>query len=117
MKIAIAYVLLLILGPTVGGLGSLVLAPVVVAISRKGYSFIGGAVTGVAEGVLTAWFGTILFGWFGLTASWVMLLVLGVGSLLNDLYRLATRGATRLEFGFLVGGIGGLVLAGFVLLP
>ncbi len=91
MKTAIAYVLLFILGCSGGARCSIVLVPVAVAISRWGHPFMRAAIFGVAQSFLTAWFGTILFQLFSLTASWVMLGVLGVGLLLNDLDRLFTR--------------------------
>jgi hypothetical protein len=116
MKSAIAYVLMFLLGPFVGGIGSIVLMPVILGVCRATTPAVGGIVGGVVQSFLAVWVGTIIFGWFELKPSLLMLVVLGAGFLLFDLNRYATRGPSSWEIGCYVGHIGGLVLAAAVLL-
>lgn len=116
MKYLIAYFLLLIIGPMVGAIGSIFLIPISIALGRFVSPFIAGQVVGVGQSYATAWFGKIFMGWFGITAGWLMVLVLGVGFFLNDLNRIASRKNTSMEFGYLFGDITGLIIAGYTLL-
>lgn len=66
-------------------------------------------------GVITVWFGTIVFSWFGLKSTILMVIILGIGSLLNSLNRL--KATTQEQFlielsssaselvGIMIGGI------------
>ena len=116
METAIVYVLIFLLGPFIGGIGSIVLMPVILGVCRATTPAAGGIVAGIVQSFIAAWVGTIIFGWFDLMPSLLMLVVLGIGFLLFDLNRYATRGPSSLEIGCYIGHVGGLVLAAAILL-
>lgn len=116
MTTAIAYVLTFLLAPIGGAVGSLLLMPVIIAIGRTISPGIAGILIGCAGSFVAVWIGTWIFGWFDLAVGPLMLFVLGVGFLFNGFGRMATRGASPMEVGYLVGDIGGLVLAAMIFL-
>ena len=112
----VAYVLLFLIGPSVGAIGSVLLMPLSIAIGRIISPFVAGQVVGVGQGFATAWFGKIFLVWFGITAGWLMVIILGIGFLFNDLKRIQTRVNTAIELGYLFGDISGLIMAWFIIL-
>lgn len=115
MKIFLAYLVVFFLGPLVGSLAGVVLMPVLLPLSRVlKYFPIGSFIIGFA----TVWVGSIIFHWFGLKPTLLMVIILGVGFALNSFNRLNHSNETQfpLELSSSIGEIAGVIGGGFYIL-
>jgi hypothetical protein len=65
---------------------------------------------GTVCGLSVVWFGTVVFSWFSLTAGNMMLLLLALGFLQNDIYRIRTRRYIAFEYRHMFGDFFGIAI-------
>jgi hypothetical protein len=79
MKSFFAYAITFFIAPTIGTLMAIPLMPIQLKIFR------GLPVINFFIGLITVWLGTLIFSWFGLKPTILMVIVLSGGFILNSL--------------------------------
>ncbi|MFH0813437.1 MAG: hypothetical protein V2A69_11460 [Pseudomonadota bacterium] len=115
MKTVFAYLIVFFLGPLIGSIAGVILMPLFLPLSRVlKYFPIGNFVIGFA----TVWLSSIIFHWFGIKPTLLMIITLGVGFAFNSFNRLkhANEEQFPIELSFSIGEIAGVVIGGFYIL-
>jgi hypothetical protein len=115
VKTFFAYLIVIFLGPLIGGIAGVILMPLLLPLNRiLKYFPIGNFIIGFA----TVWMSSIIFYWFGMKPTLLMVIILGVGFALNSINRLSRTNKEQfpLELSFSIGEIAGVVIGGFYIL-
>ena len=75
----------------------------------------------IVVGFVSVWFGSMVFSWFGLSPTVLMVIIIGVGFLMNDLNRLRKFASAppehfQIELAGAIGSLVGVGVSGIYLL-
>jgi len=128
IKLIIAYILTFYLAPTIGGIVGLIMISIffgltsLVSLSASMIPIpflllIRGTISFVV-GFASVWFAAIVFSWFDLQPTLLMVIIIGLGFLFNDLKRLshASEAVILSEKAGTVGDLLGVIIGGFYFL-
>lgn len=119
IKIIFAYIIVFFLAPMIGsivGLMFLFLLPLISKI-RISIPLFRGAIS-VVIGFVSVWFATMVFSWFGIEPTLLMVIILGLGFGFNDFRRISHASETIIssEIAGAVGDFLGIVIGGIYFL-
>ena len=119
IKFIFAYIIAFFLAPMIGSIVGIMFLFLLPLISKIGIPipFFRGAIS-VVIGFVSVLFATMVFSWFGIQPTLLMVIILGVGFCLNDFRRISHASETikSNEIAGAVGDLLGIVLGGIYFL-
>jgi hypothetical protein len=111
LKIILVYAVAFFTGPLVSVLPQIILAPLAIIVQKnKSLKFPFSLLTGLLGGLACFSIGALIFNWFNIEITFLLLLYYIVVSFLNDIKRFKKPDADKtLELGWLIGGFLGLI--------